>query len=381
VDLAGLELIAADDGHGPVMRRVIAVVSAIIEVVVDEKDGPVIPAERAPADVIVVPPPVDPGRAPVIVGDPIPAQAEAPVPSPVVVDRPSPGLGGHPGPAHDGIPDPAAIEIGPPVAVRDIGHPDVAIATLVDPSAVLVELLLVLLDLGREILPRAPGREQAVPRVVPILERVAAAGVVSGIVEELPGGGGHGFTRPDEDGAVLRGGLEAALADHGLGLLIEYDLEAVEPLLEDVKRGVGRMDLDALVRDKLAHPEIRAPLDEMEADALVALRRQDGEFDLGVGVETEIVPAPEMDLGLAALGPHRVALDQGEIDLALFVSQVRRPLDIDGAVDIAQAGEAVGIEPFVLGPEAEGDGDDDHDGQDRRLRHRLAHLFSPSDPL
>jgi len=72
-DVGGLEMVAANDGHGPVAGGEPAVVVAIIEAVVEEVTGPVVPGEGAPADMIAVPPPMHPGRAPMMPRDPIPA--------------------------------------------------------------------------------------------------------------------------------------------------------------------------------------------------------------------------------------------------------------------------------------------------------------------
>jgi hypothetical protein len=363
------------------MGRKKAVVVTVVKVIVDEQDRPVIPAEGAPADVVVVPPPVNPGRAPVMPGDPVPAQPEAPMPAAIVVDRPAPGLRGYPGPADDGVPDPAAVEVRPPVDVGNPGDPDVPVAALIDPLAVLVELLFILLDLGREILASAARGEERVPRAVPSVEPVLAAVGVLRIAEKPAVGGGHGLVRLDEDGAVLGGRLETAFPDGGLGFPVEPDVEPVETLFENVERGVGSMDLDALVHGEPAHPEISAAFGEMELDALVPLGGQDGEFDPGVVVKAKVVPVSEVDLGLAAVGPHLVPLDQREVDLALLVAQVRGPLDVDRAGDIAQAGEAVRIIPFILRLEAERHKNDESGRQERSLCHHLVHRLSPSDPL
>jgi hypothetical protein len=246
--------------------------------------------------------------------------------------------------------------------------------------AVLFELLLVFLDLGREVALAALRHEQRVPRAVPGVETVLAGVVVFRIAEEPPVDGRDGLAFADEDRAGLDGGLETALTREGPGLAVGPDVDTVEPLLEDIERRIGSVDLDALVDGESAHPEVDAAFGEMEADALVPLGGQEGELDLGVIVEAEVVPLAEMDLGLAALGPHLVALDQGEIDLALLVAQVRRPLDVNGPVDVAQAGETVGEKAFILGLQAEGDRNDECDRQDRRSWGCLVHRLSPSDP-
>jgi len=66
-------LVPADHGQGARMDRIIRIAMVIVEMVIDDDDGAVIIAERAPAHVIIVVIPVDPGRSPVGPRDPIPA--------------------------------------------------------------------------------------------------------------------------------------------------------------------------------------------------------------------------------------------------------------------------------------------------------------------
>jgi len=247
--------------------------------------------------------------------------------------------------------------------------------------SVLVELLLVLLHLGGEVLLLAPRGELLVPAAVPVVEGVAAGVPIGGIAEQTAVDGRHGLLIPDEDGAVLGRGLQAPLAGRRLGFSGGVDVEAVEALLENIERRVGGMDLDALVQGEMAHPEIGAAFREVDLDALLPFRGQEDEFDLGVVIEAEIVPSAEVDLGLAALRSDLVSLNEGQVDLPLFVAQVRRPLDIDRPADIAEAGEAVGVISFVLGHEAEGDRNDEYGRQKGRSLHHLVHRFSPSAPI
>lgn len=62
-----------DNGPGPGIARIMIPVIAVIKIVVYDDDGTVVPTERAPTDMIISMVPVDPGRSPVIRGDPVPA--------------------------------------------------------------------------------------------------------------------------------------------------------------------------------------------------------------------------------------------------------------------------------------------------------------------
>jgi hypothetical protein len=184
----------------------------VVEIVVDDDDGPVVPAERAPADITLVVPPVDPGGAPVMMGDPVPAEADPPMPPSVVVDGPAPRFERYPIPADHGIPDPSAVKVGPPVGVDRVRGPNVSVRSLVDPGAAPVEFLLVIVEIGRKV-----------PGIAPFGEKEAA-------VDR-----GDLFLHPDEEGAFLSGGLGGTLEDEKLGLLPRVDVDPVEPDIEEIK--------------------------------------------------------------------------------------------------------------------------------------------------
>jgi hypothetical protein len=218
----------------------------------------------------------------------------------------------------------------------------------------------------------APLRELRVPRTVPVVENVVTRVEVLRIPEKTAFGNRRGLLVPDERRPVLGGRLQAAFMDEDSGLAARRHIEAVQALFEDVERRVGGMDRHAFIDGEMAHSEVGASLEDMDLEALVPLLGELGEFHFGVGVEAKVVPAAEVDLGLAVLGPHLIALDEGQVDLALLIAQVGGPLDVDGAVDVAQPGETVGVIAFVLGQKAEGDGNDESDDQERFVSHRLS---------
>lgn len=90
-------------------------VIAIIEIIVDDDDRPIVPTQRRPTDIIMPPIPVHPGRTPMASGNPVPAQTEPPVPPSVMINTPAPGLVRNPGPAAGWIPEPSPVIIGSPV--------------------------------------------------------------------------------------------------------------------------------------------------------------------------------------------------------------------------------------------------------------------------
>jgi len=122
-----------------------------IKIVVDDDHRISIIAQRTPADIIVTPVPMNPSRTPNSMRNPVPTQAQPPVPSAVVVNSPSPRLVGNPIPANKRIPVPSSIIVRPPIAVIDIGNPDIAIGLFVDPASVVSQLNFVFVELRGKV--------------------------------------------------------------------------------------------------------------------------------------------------------------------------------------------------------------------------------------
>jgi hypothetical protein len=72
-DPVRLELAFVDNGQGPGIGRIMTPMIAVVKIVVPDDDGMVVPAERTPADMIISMIPMNPGRPPMIGGDPVPA--------------------------------------------------------------------------------------------------------------------------------------------------------------------------------------------------------------------------------------------------------------------------------------------------------------------
>jgi hypothetical protein len=128
------------------MGRIIAAVVMSVKIVVDDDHRISVITQRAPAHIIVPPVPMNPGRAPNAMRYPVPAQAQPPVPSAIVVNTPSPRFVGNPCPARKRIPDPSPIIVGPPVAIRNVGSPDIAIRLFIDPASAASQLNFVILE-------------------------------------------------------------------------------------------------------------------------------------------------------------------------------------------------------------------------------------------
>jgi len=148
-----LKLVPVDDDQASRVSREIIAIVAIIETVVDENGRPVVVAESAPTVVVISMVPMDPSRtpAPMLVGNPVPAEAEPPAPTAVMIGTPTPRLVRNPGPADDGIPNPAAIVIGPPIVITVRRNPDIAVGSFIGPAAVAGKLVLIIIIFFGEV--------------------------------------------------------------------------------------------------------------------------------------------------------------------------------------------------------------------------------------
>ncbi len=91
--------------------------------------------QGSPADVVVARLPVDPGRSPLVAGDPAPAVVGVVIPAAVVIGRPAEGLVRDPGPAEVG-PHPVARLVGAPRCGDSPRPPDPAVPRALDPVSV-----------------------------------------------------------------------------------------------------------------------------------------------------------------------------------------------------------------------------------------------------
>ena len=185
---------------------------------------------------------------------------------------------------------------------------------------------------------------------------------------------------PDDHGALLTRGFGRALVDEDLGGAAFADIEAVEPLLEDIEGGVRRMDLDALFGVQGRHPDIGLTRADVELDAIAAPPGEGRELGLARQAEPEEVAPSELDLGLAVRRHEIVARGDGEVHLGGFGPEIRSPVNRNVALDEAQPGVAPAV-PFVrLGEGRERD--EGREDRENRSEHQgFSHLLSPHAPF
>jgi hypothetical protein len=169
-DFMRLQLVFADNGQGPGVGGVMGPIIPVVKIIVGEDHGTVIPAQRAPADIIIVVIPVDPTGPPVISGNPVPAHSHSPMPSPIVASHPTPGLISDPVPAAVVVPDPPSVIVGPPILIINDRNPDISVRPFINPVAVIGELGFIVLKLRRQIAFRDILILQRIAVLVPVVK-------------------------------------------------------------------------------------------------------------------------------------------------------------------------------------------------------------------
>ncbi len=150
------------------MGGIMAPMIPSVKVIVHDHNRTAVVTQRTPADIIRVPVPVDPGRAPDSGGNPVPAEIPSPVPPSVMADTPSPGIVRHPGPSDKRIPGPPSVMIRTPNMMDHIRNPNISVRPLVNPTAIICQFFLVFIQFRRKIIGFRRTEMEIVSLLVPL---------------------------------------------------------------------------------------------------------------------------------------------------------------------------------------------------------------------
>ncbi len=270
------------------------------------------------------------------------------MPAAVMVGAPSPGFVGNPGPAADRIPSPAAVVVRAPIIDMDLGNPDITVGSLVNPVAVLGELVFIVFEFRRKIPFRNIPAVEAVPVGVPEVKIIPPVSQGHTGTQDSAGGD-ESLPAGDEQGAALTGGFHGAFNNGQFGLAARLHIETEKPRLQGIKRGIRSVKLETFLFAEEIEAKEDGPFEEMDPDAVVTLPGHVGKFNQSPAVEAEKILPAETELGAAIAGLQLIALDQGQVDHPFFRSEILGSLDDDMALDISQAGETVAVISFLLG--------------------------------
>jgi hypothetical protein len=263
-----------------------------------------------------------------------------------------------------------AVGIGPPIVIRDLRHPHIAVVRFVGPAAVIGELGLIFGILGGKIgLPRRTGKE-GVARIVPGTEFVTGRDRTGPIGDELPVHDEEALAVPGDDGALFAGSFSLAFDDSEGGLAALPDVQPVQPFGEDVERRVGRVNLEIARSVERVDPDEDAPGKEMDLGRLAIRAGQGGHLNHGIVVEAEIVLPAELELEPSRAGPDLVARDDDEVHLSGLIAEVPASLNVHVPLDVAHPHIAPVIVAVRLSREHGRDQGHEHCSESDDLSHR-----------
>jgi hypothetical protein len=250
---------------------------------------------------------------------------------------PAPGLIRNPCPADDRIPDPAAVVIRTPIVIGNGRHPHISVGAFIDPAAVIRELVFVVVIIRRKIGPAQSPRIESVTAFVPSMEVIAPGIERIWFRSEFTVGGSDALAVPDEGRAFFAGSFGRAAGDAELGLAVFQDVDSIKAFFQDIKRGVGRVNLKILFLVQARNPQISASGKEMKLGRFSGPAGEVYHIHPRVVVQTQIIAPAELNFDAARICPDFISLDDDKVHLAPFVAQVLSSLNVDVAFNVAQA--------------------------------------------
>ena len=201
-----------------------------------------------------------------------------------MVGREAPGCVVHPGPTPRRDPGPMPVVIGSPVCGDRVRHPHVAIARLIAPAAVLIQVVItghfarnVTSGLGL-IFAAVAGRAPLVPRI----GSRSGCEVVGNLIVAP-----HGYLLARVDRECLPAASHVALAIANRdqrGLRIGIGIDAIFTGTSQVESHVGRIDLENLVAREITHADRKRTFGEPDLHRLVV---QVQEFERSVRAQAQ----------------------------------------------------------------------------------------------
>ena len=286
--------------------------------------------------------PTDQGRGPCRSIDALPRAPRPTIahvhPAPVMEGRITPRGLVDPGPAPGAHVAPVTGAIGRPIGGDACREPERAVAGLLHPFAVAIELL-VARHVGGHVAARAAVGPVSVAGVGPAVERVypGALGDIGGRrAAEYP----HGVAGRDADAPALRFHACVAREYREARLFaLRIRIDAIAPVGQDGEARVRGGKRDAMVRLLVAHANARAAALDARVDLVLVEAR---DVELGQLVQADRGGAHAQFRARAALGPDRVFRRDGGVDVGLVPTEVGILVHRDGALGVGEPADAAG---------------------------------------
>lgn len=207
-----------------------------VKIIVHNHYGMPVITERTPPDIIVPPVPMDPSGSPDSCRYPVPTETPSPVPPSIMGDTPSPWIIRHPRPPNDRIPVPSSVIIRPPHIMDHIRNPDIPIGPLVNPTAIVGQFLLVLVQLFGKIATARRAGKEIISLTIPLRKIVNRTAIKANwIRSKMPVGNKQLLFTLHKKGTFFSCGLNRPFINKDFCLSVFSDFKPVETCLHYIK--------------------------------------------------------------------------------------------------------------------------------------------------
>jgi ABC-type uncharacterized transport system permease subunit len=112
----------------------------------------------------------------------------------------------------------------------------------------------------------------------------------------------------DDYGTFFSSSLHSPVINKEFGFLVLFDIKAIEPFLQYIKRSIRSMDLKFFFFLKAIDPQINVSRKHMDPDLVISFSGKLYEINLSVAVDTKIILFTKMNLCPALPGSKLVSL-------------------------------------------------------------------------
>jgi hypothetical protein len=175
-------------------------------------------------------------------------------------------------------------------------NPDMPVRPLVNPTAIVGQFILVLVQLCRKIVTTHRTGKEVISIFIPLRKTVIRTAIeIIWIRREIPIGNKQLLFTLHKKGTFFSCGLNRPFINQEFCLPIFSDIKPVESCFHYVKRCIRSVDFKTHIFIQVTHPQKYTPGHQMELDLIISAFGELNEIELSVTVYTEIVFSAKMD--------------------------------------------------------------------------------------
>ncbi len=191
-----------------------------------------------------------------------------------------------------------------------IRNPDIPVWPLVNPTAIVSQFLLVLVQFFREIVAVRRTGKEIISLCIPLRKTVIQTAIEGNWVRrEIPVGNKQLLFTLHKKGPFFSCSLYHPFINQKFCLPVFSDAKPVESGLHYVKRCIRSVDFKIHIFVQVTHPQKYTPGHQMEFDFIITTFGEFDKIELSVTIYTEIIFSAKMDFCPAFPGAHFIAFD------------------------------------------------------------------------